>query len=489
MSDSNRTILIRGVEGRGGTNWGTSPAGSASPSNYRTLCTTGNTLNKNVTYTQDDCVRSDRMTDFSLETGQTIEGDINFNLSFFTFDEELEGLFMDAWDRTGLDIDTAITAIDGTTNDSFTVDDAAAEGYAVGHLIRSTGMADTLNNGVWTIDTISTNELQTSDGAALVDETPGAGARLKVVGFAGVLSDIGADAAGLTSATIDFTTLGLTVGQWIKIGGALAAEKFVADANNDFARISAIAANVLTLDEKPSGWTVEALSGSIAHKVWIADTLKNGVTRKSFSYERAFDDQLGNKYQQYVGCEIATGSLNFPVDGTITGTFGYMGKDAAFAATSLEPGTPLPTLNQQPMTTTSNLGSVQEGGTTITGPNWIQSMDLSFANNLRDIRAVGSQSSVSIGVGSLDNTGTITLYYGDSTMLEKYQSGTETSVSFRTNLNNQAYVFSMPRIKFESGSSDITGKDVDVTTPLGYRALRDPVFNAHILLSSFEYYQ
>jgi len=499
MSDSNRTILIRGTEGYGGTNWGVSPAGSVTPSNYQTLCTVDNSLNKNVTFVQDDCIRSDRQTDHSLLTAQTIEGDISFNLSFLTFDEEFEGLFMDAWSRMPTDdnngvADSAITQVTDST-DTFAVDDGGI-GYVANHLIRTTGFADAENNDVFEISSIATNDILVAGTPTLVDDaTPAATARLSVVGFAGASGDIEAvdvvsdGYIGLKSTILDFTTLGLSPGQWIKVGGALIGEQFVNEATvNDFARIVSITATEIVLDEVPATWADDDGAGKTI-RVWIADTLKNGVTRKSFSYEREFSDQVGDKYQQYTGMEIATGSLNFPSDEKITGSFGFMGSNAAFSATSLETGTPLPGLGNQPLTTTSNLGSVMEAGATITGPNWIQSMDISIANNLRDIRAVGNLPSVSIGVGSLDVTGNITLYYGDSTMLAKYQSAEATSISFRTELNNQAYVFSMPRIIFESGNSDITGKDTDVTTPLGYRALRDDTTDAHILLSSFEYYQ
>ncbi|TGV23899.1 hypothetical protein EN811_31160, partial [bacterium M00.F.Ca.ET.168.01.1.1] len=90
-------------------------------------------------------------------------------------------------------------------------------------------------------------------GSGITDEAaPAAAARMKVVGFQGSSGDITATSTGIGSTTLDFTTLGLTVGQWIKIGGIAAGEQFATAALNTFARITAIAANALTLDNLPA---------------------------------------------------------------------------------------------------------------------------------------------------------------------------------------------------------------------------------------------
>ena len=76
---------------------------------------------------------------------------------------------------------------------------------------------------------------------------------MKVVGFQAASGDITATATGLGSTSLDFTTLGLAVGQWIKIGGSATADKFATAALNSTARITAIAATALTLDHLPHG--------------------------------------------------------------------------------------------------------------------------------------------------------------------------------------------------------------------------------------------
>ena len=124
---------------------------------------------------------------------------------------------------------------------------------------------------------------------------PGTG-RLKVVGFQGASGDITATAGGLGSTSLDFTTLGLAVGQWIKVGGTAAGDRFATAGLNDWARIVAISANALTLDNKPSGWTTDA-GTSKTIKVWFGDYIKNGVTKTALTLEKGF---LGQDTPTYI---------------------------------------------------------------------------------------------------------------------------------------------------------------------------------------------
>ena len=76
---------------------------------------------------------------------------------------------------------------------------------------------------------------------------------------------------------MDFTTLGLAVGQLVKIGDASnAAYSFVTAANNSYARITAIAATALTLDNLPTGWTTDS-GTSKTIRVFTADYVRVGT--------------------------------------------------------------------------------------------------------------------------------------------------------------------------------------------------------------------
>src|SRR5439155_683110 len=55
----------------------------------------------------------------------------------------------------------------------------------------------------------------------LTDEAaPPAGAKLQAVGFQGAAGDLVISGLTMTSTLLDFTTLGLVAGEWLKIGGS-----------------------------------------------------------------------------------------------------------------------------------------------------------------------------------------------------------------------------------------------------------------------------
>ena len=58
---------------------------------------------------------------------------------------------------------------------------------------------------------------------------------VKVVGFQGATGDVTATATGLGSTLLDFTTLGLSAGQWIWVGGDTSGVKFATAACNGWA--------------------------------------------------------------------------------------------------------------------------------------------------------------------------------------------------------------------------------------------------------------
>src|SRR5204863_5233062 len=92
----------------------------------------------------------------------------------------------------------------------------------------------------------------------VVEAAPPANAIVEVAGVQGASGDIQIDGNGdLIASAINLTTLGLSVGQWIKIGGTAASTAFANQPTyNGRARITAIAAGKLSLERR--SWTVGA---------------------------------------------------------------------------------------------------------------------------------------------------------------------------------------------------------------------------------------
>src|SRR5690606_38207933 len=144
----------------------------------------------------------------------------------------------------------AVTAVDAATK-TYTTAAGGGTGFVAGHLVVAEGFGITANNGVKTVvsstgTTVVVNEVIADEAA------PPAAALLAVVGYQGAVGTLSIALNGdlvrlVSTAGVDFTTLGLIPGEWIFIGGDATVNGF--DDNGGFARISVIAAGYLEFDK------------------------------------------------------------------------------------------------------------------------------------------------------------------------------------------------------------------------------------------------
>lgn len=454
---------------------------------------TGESLSWNLQFTQSEELRDDRNTTDTVATAANNSGGANFEWSFpedNTFlSDMIEGALFNDWANMPVlaNDGTADAVITGVTDsdDTYTVA-AGGAAFKTGHLVRATGFGQTANNQIFRVAS-STATTVVGSSLTLADEAaPAADARLKVVGFQGASGDITATLTGLASTTLDFTTLGLTVGQWVKIGGTAVGDKFATAAVNAWARITAIAATALTLDNLPTGWAVDAGTGKSV-KVWVGDRITNGVTKKSYTFERGFMGQATPSYVAHAGCVIGTLTASASAQAIMTGTMEVMGTVATVGTTSLD-DSPVAAPTHAVMNAVNNVGRIAEGGSVITG-NYIMALELNINNNLRENYAVGQLGMIDVGAGSCDVTGTINSYYKTLAIYNKVLNATETSLNWRVDKDSKALVFDVPRAKFEGGNPNASGRNQDVMLEATYRGLLHSTFGCAIQLSRLEYFE
>ncbi len=482
MADTNRLRLAYVEE----TSLGTTPN---SPS-MRTIRATGESLNHDIQTTESKEIRSDRQTADLMQVGASNSGALNFELSFPSVRSWLAdflryALFASSWssqpEAYNATTDSVITDA-GTTADTYVVA-SGGTAFKAGHLVRASGFANAANHKLFRVES-STGTTVVGDSLALSAETaPPAGARLKVVGFEGAAGDIQATSTGLSSTTLDFTTFGLTSGQWLRIGGGASGTAFATAPNNDWARIVSVAAHAIQLDHRPAGWSADSGSGKTV-RVFVGDLLRNGTTKKGVTIEKGFLDLAVPEYLAYRGMVVAQMSLQVGAKEVVTGSFSFMG--LAHGASTSELGSPEAAGAAGVMTASANVGRIAEGGAALGTPNFVRSVSIDLQNNLREIDAIGTLGLVDVGVGKLGLTGKMSTYFGSSALYQKYLGGTETSLVLRLQKDGQAIVITLPRVKFEKGSVVAQGENQDVMAELDFRALRDPATGATIQIDRVE---
>ena len=490
MTTSNRLQIASVAE----TTLGTTPT----TPRMRLRHVTGESLNFRPVFVDPAELRSDRMTGDSIKVSTQNDGGLNYEFSYpvpsSPRDIDLKSALYNTWtqmaerDNDGT-ADSVITDV-ATTNTVLTVTTGTA--FVANQLVRFTGFGVTGNNGVFKCTTGSATVPRFA-GSGITNETaPPAAARVKVVGFVGDSGDITATATGLGSTVLDFTTLNLNVGQWIKVGGTGSGNRFATEALNTWIRITAIAATALTCDNLPSTWTTDS-GTSKTIKVWFGDIIKNGTTQLGQTIEKGFLGQTSPTYIIHTGMVVNQYQLTIPAAEKVMASVSFLGMSGSESTTALDASPDAaPALATYPIIAGSaNVARLGEAGLALSSPNWARNLTITINNNNTAIQSVDTVGPVGITGHECTVTGTLSTYFGSDALLAKFYAGTASSIVAIMAKSPQAVVVMLPRVIYTGdGTPNASGKNQDVMLNLGFRASKEETYtNALITMDRLEYYE
>lgn len=225
---------------------------------------------------------------------------------------------------------------------------------------------------------------------------------------------------------------------------------------------------------------------------------RNGVAERSFSIEKMFNDLADNEGESATGMTVGSFNLSVSPESIITNTFTFMGKDVKHLNTITSSGQTGPT-TQKILSSVDNVAGIYiKTGTTGEAANLrpldgVTSFDLTIENNLRTRTEIGELGAQSIGQGSINVSGSLTVYYDEDSgdIAESIYEGFEDSaisivleeakvneaknfVSQGTKNPTPAIIFEMPRVKITSLTRNATGTGSDVMAEIGFTAFYDP---------------
>lgn len=379
---------------------------------------------------------------------------------------------------------TSISA-GGSTNDYNVADES---GFVSGALIFASGFSDSANNGLKTVDSVSSGVVSVSE--TLVDDgTPSSDAKIVVVGVQGAAGDIDVDNAGtlpaLTSTTLDLTTLGLIVGEWIRTGGDSASTSFSNAANNGFCRIRSIAANRIEFDKVEVAMVTEA-STTETIQIFFGRVLKNElgslVKRRTYQIERslgapddAFPAQIQSEY--VVGCTPSELNINLPSADKATFDVSFVGinTEQRDAATGLKAGN-RPALEESDAFNTSSdfsrikLAKVIDGNP---APEdlfaFAEEMTITLSNNLSENKALGVLGSFDISAGTLALSGSMTAYFANVDAVAAVTNNDDITLDVHMAKQNSGITIDLPLISLGDGRPNVE-QDVAIKLPLNMDA-------------------
>jgi len=383
------------------------------------------------------------------------------------------------------------------------------DAFAVGDLINTSGFTNAANNGLHEVTAVSATVLTVAE--TLVPETPGAGAKIVTVGFIGAADDIDVDATGslpiLSSTILDFTTLGLTPGETIFIGGDAAIEAYDTAANNGFKRIRSITANTLTLDKSDVTMVTEVSAGSKTIQLFFGRVLKNelsaDIVRRSYNLERTLGapdpDQPSEIQAEYL--EGAVGSeftLNAPTAEKLTVDMSFVATDHTNidGPTSLKAGTRPVLQGTDAFNTSSDFARAKlaivtpgvEAPASLVG--FLTDLTLTINNNLTANKAIATTGAFDITAGLFGVAGSVTAYFSSVSAVEAVRANSGVTLDFALVKDNKGIVIDVPLIALGDARLSVE-IDQPITMPLTIEAARggsiDTALDHTLMFVFFDY--
>ncbi len=461
--------------------WEVTPGVTPSTPAFRELRTTTPEVSMEPEHIESaELNRHRQSTDFGL-AGLNVGGQVGLEISYGNADEWVEAAMCGTWAKK------ANGTIASCTVSAFTVSNAT--NFKKGMVVRVAGMANAANNGLFVLAADGSGGTVGVTGLTAEGSAP-AGATMTCVGFQAASGDMAA-AAGparltMTSASGDFTALGLAVGEWIKVGGSAAANQFAIDAdNNGWARISAITATTLTFDIAPAGWGADAGTGK-SIRLTFGDRLIPGTTRRSASVQRRFYDAASTIYENSRRQEAGSLAFEFRPRDYAKATLTLIGDDGDYNG-AIAGQTDVAAPTNDPMNTGADLGRCGVDGVAAgsNGDDYVQSLSFTIDNRLRNRAALGKRGWAGRGLGKLGIEGQGDLYFGNTTLAQKALTNADVQVDLRlSDSAGRTVLFDLPAVKF-AAVPRVGGSGQDVMLTGRFRARRHKTLGYPLLIQRY----
>ena len=214
-----------------------------------------------------------------------------------------------------------------------------------------------------------------------------------------------------------------------------------------------------------------ALQSAFATKV-----LKTGTTRKSVSLEEGALDVV--QYRVYKGLVVDKFEMTIPSSGVVTAKFDVIAKDqTALSGTSADADGYTAAAAKTPFTDNGVSGFMKEGASAI---GYVTSLNFTVDNGHGKNFAVGSDVVRDFNTGNAKITGTMTVFFEDAVMYNKFVNGTASSVDVKLDNGTDTVQIFFPNVKYTGATKTISGSG-PVTMTMPFKALYDATTGSNIV--------
>lgn len=371
-----------------------------------------------------------------------------------------------------------------------------------GRLVFARGFSAAALNGLFLVTAGSTTS-SIAVSTLTASETPPQtqNASVDVCGVRGASGDIQLNASGnLTSTVLDFTTLGLTIGQFIKVGGALAVNQFSTSAYNGTARVVAVVANLVTLDKR--SWTVGSADTGTAKLIDLlfGQFVRNVNVDDANYLERTFQFELSQPNLQVPGpgdeyiyplanyCKKLDWSL--PLTNKAIMKPQFLGTDTAnpTSTRAANASTPVTAVQTAGFGTSSDIArlSVRDWTTQTDASVFFSKIDLSIDNGVTPEKILALLGAKYVNVGLLQVDLQATALFTNDILLSAIRANTTMTMDFQVKNTDGGAMVDIPAMTIGEGKLELPRyKTVQISEKC--EAFLDPTLGYSFSISFFPY--
>ena len=186
---------------------------------------------------------------------------------------------------------------------------------------------------------------------------------------------------------------------------------------------------------------------------WATNVLKVGTTPKFMSIEDYAADI--DQARVFTGMSVSTMGISLAPNQMVTTTFGMVGKDMTMSATEKTQDAASGAAPFDAYSGDISIGNVGAGSAVaiVTG------LDFTLSNSFAPTFVIGDDSAPSLEYGRAEVEGTLTAYFEDASLINRFLNETETEIEVSVDdpTGGNSYTFLFPRVKINSADVGVDG--------------------------------
>jgi len=186
---------------------------------------------------------------------------------------------------------------------------------------------------------------------------------------------------------------------------------------------------------------------------WATNVLKVGTTPKFMSIEDYAADI--DQARVFTGMSVSTMGISLAPNQMVTTTFGMVGKDMTMSATEKTQDAASGAAPFDAYSGDISIGNV--GGAAAVAI--VTALDFTLNNSYAPTFVIGDDSAPSLEYGRAEVEGTLTAYFEDAALINRFLNETETEIEVSVDdpTGANSYTFQFPRVKINSADVGVDG--------------------------------